>query len=845
MTNKHDTIATTFATLALACCLVGCHFSKNKNEHHEEEEDERLEIAAAFEFWNMARMYPDGKLHSDKLEQALNEWKGTAQDRGPAVAWEAIGPKNIGGRTLCLAIHPQDTNVLFMGSASGGLWKSTTQGKGVEAWERIETGFPVIGVGAIAIDPQNPNNMYIGTGEVYNYENSAPNVVVRTTRGTYGIGILKTTDGGATWQKSWDVDYNDLTGVQQIMINPLRPQTIFATTTKGILRSYDSGATWSLLFERPMAVDLDFAPNDTSRIFATFGSLDDQAASGIFRSTDGGDNFSQLTSGLPATYGGKAMLDISKSNPNIIFASVGDAFVQKGLYRSADGGETWAVASTQDVARFQGWYSHDVAIDPADPNRIMWCGVDIYTSFDAGTNVLQVGYWYNWDFGFVPIGGPEGPPDYVHADMHHLYYHPTNPNTVFVVTDGGLFISYDGGIKWEGRNGSYQTQQFYANFSNSVSNPDRAMGGMQDNGSAIYFGDGTWKRVIGGDGGSTAINPFDDAIIYGSSQNGNFYTSVDDFDNYAGLGAMPGNTSAFIAPFELAPTNSEIVYSGKNSLCRYDFTQGSGWEELTSAGGVLVTIAVNPNDENDLYFSRAASTQEQPKVFRFNVTTQSATLMTGLPNRTCLDIAYHPTDANTTYAVFGGFGTAHLYRTTNGGTTWQIVPGIPDVPTNSVLVDPLQPSHLYVGNDLGVWFSPDAGTTWQQFSADGPQAMLAIHLSISADRKLRVATHGLGVWQAPMVHVSSTRDVANLNHLLRISPNPASDFVRVQWSGDQLEDVRCTVLDAQGRTVAQANMAVLGQGTAPTIPVGHLPSGRYVLSVEKGAMKASKVLVVR
>jgi hypothetical protein len=174
MTNKHDTIATTFATLALACCLVGCHFSKNKNEHHEEEEDERLEIAAAFEFWNMARMYPDGKLHSDKLEQALNEWKGTAQDRGPAVAWEAIGPKNIGGRTLCLAIHPQDTNVLFMGSASGGLWKSTTQGKGVEAWERIETGFPVIGVGAIAIDPQNPNNMYIGTGEVYNTKTLLP-----------------------------------------------------------------------------------------------------------------------------------------------------------------------------------------------------------------------------------------------------------------------------------------------------------------------------------------------------------------------------------------------------------------------------------------------------------------------------------------------------------------------------------------------------------------------------------------------------------------------------------------------------------------------------------------------
>ncbi len=829
---------------ALALCFACCYLPKN-NEKNKHDEDERLEIAAAFEFWNMARMYPDGKLYSKKLEQALTEWQSKPQDRGLSVTWDAIGPKNIGGRTLCLAIHPQDTNVLYMGAASGGLWKSTTQGKGVEAWQRVETGFPVLGVGAIAIDPSNPNTMYIGTGEVYNYENSAPNVVIRTTRGTYGIGILKTTDGGATWQKSWDVDYDDLTGVQAIHINPLRPQTVYATTTKGLLRSYNGGTTWTNILEKVMAVDFDMAPNDTSRIFVTFGSLNDEATSGIFRSTTGGNTFTQLTSGLPTSYGGKAMLDISASNPNIIYTSVGDAFIQKGLYRSEDGGETWATASTQDVCRFQGWYSHDVAIDPTDPDRFMWCGVDIYTSLNGGGNVQQVGYWYNWDFGFVPIGGPEGPTDYVHADMHHLYYHPTNPNTVFVVTDGGLFVSHDRGIKWEGRNGYYQSQQFFANFSNSTTNPNRAIGGMQDNATAIYFGDGVWKRVIGGDGGCTAISPLDDVILYGSSQNGNFYTSVDDFDNYSNIGGLPGSASAFIAPFELAPTNPEIAYSGKNSLCRRDFSGTNIWEELTSAGGVLVTIAVNPNDENDVYFSRAATNSEQPKVFKFDANTQTATEMTGLPNRTCLDIARHPSDANTVYAVFGGFGTEHLYRTTDGGTSWQPVPGLPDVPTNSVLVDPEEPKHIYIGNDLGVWFSPDLGATWEQYSASGPQAMLAIHLSISSDRQLRVATHGLGVWQAPLVFTSGTNDLAQHNHLLQLSPNPASDFVRLTWGGPALQDARCSLVDAQGRTVAQQSMSSVGAGNTPSIPVGHLPAGRYVVVVESGGVRASKVLMVK
>lgn len=810
-----------------------------------DKDDERLEIAAAFEFWNQSRMYPDGKLHTEKLMAALQEWRSKAVDRGgPFAEWEAIGPKNIGGRTISFAIHPQNPDILFMGAASGGLWKSTTQGKGALAWERIETGFPVIGVGAIAIDPVNPNNLYIGTGEVYNFENSAPNNVIRTTRGTYGIGILKSTDGGATWQKSWDANYNDLTGVQEIKINPLRPQTVYATTTEGLLRSYNGGASWTKILDRKMAVDLDLSLADTSVIFVTFGSLDDQPVSGVFRSLDGGNNFAQLTNGLPASYSGKTMLDISKSNPQILYASVADAFVQKGLYKSENGGNTWQVVNTTDVCTYQGWYSHDVAISPTDPNRFLWCGIDMFLSTNGGATAQRVTYWYNWDFGIVPVGGPEGPPDYVHADIHHIYYH--DDNLVYCVTDGGLFASLNGGGAWEGRNGSYQTQQFYANFSNSATDPNKGVGGMQDNATAVYLGDGAWKRVIGGDGGSTAINPFDDNIMYGSSQNGNFYLSNDAFDGFSNFPApLPGTNSAFIAPFELAPSNAEVVYSGKNILCKFDFTQGGEWQELSSAGGSIVTIAVNPNDENDVYFSRAPINNEQPKIFKINAITEEVVEMSGLPNRICMDIARHPTDANTVYAVMSGFGTEHLWRTTNGGTTWAAVPGIPDVPTNSVLVDPLIPQFIYVANDLGVWFSPDEGQTWEHLSADGPQAMLAMHLSITADRKLRVATHGLGVWQTAM-KTSGTEQVVINKDDVQIWPNPAVDAVQVQWKGAAAFKGRYSLHTTTGAVAMSNTPLQLMPGESQQIAVGQLADGVYWLILEqKGQKQVKKVVIQR
>lgn len=769
--------------------------------------------------------------------------------------WEAIGPKNIGGRTLCLAVNPVDTNILWAGSASGGLWKSTTAGIGATAWERVETGFPVLGVSSIAINPANPNEMYIGTGEVYNYENSMPNVAIRTTRGTYGIGILKSTDGGQTWFKSLDWSYGDLRGVQDVVINPLRPATVYAATTEGLMRSYNSGASWHVAHDRKMAVDVDFSPADTSVILVSHGSHNDQTLSGIFRSTNGGQTFTKLSAGLPAAYSGKALLAFAPSNPAIIYASIGNLENQEGLYRTINGGNTWVKINSTNVSSYQGWYSHDISVHSQDPNQFLWVGIDTWKSTDGGLNAFQQSLWYAWYFGYVPAGGPEGPPNYVHADIHGVYFMQDRPDKAYLVTDGGIFVTYDAGETFEGRNGGYQTQQFYANVGNGTGdNFDWCIGGMQDNSTAIYKGDPSWYRVLGGDGECAAIDPEDNNIMYGSSQYLNMYRSDDGGSNWTGItsGEISIEEAAFNGPFEIAPSDPNVLYAGAQSLFRSD-DRGDNWANLTGGpvtpeGDIILTIAPSPHNVNRVLFSTAPLNSDKARVMVFDLD-EGQTIETNMPdNRICMDLAWHPNDPNIAYAVLAGFNTQHVWKSTDRGLTWNpIGVGLPDVPTNSIVLDPLHPADIYVGNDLGVWRSPDGGDTWTPYSIEAPQAMLSMHLSITAHRKLRVATWSLGVWQTDLAYVSgASSPAAPTLSLQQIRPNPASERIEVVFSTPKQERIRLKVLNMQGAVVAEWPFETVPPGEhSRTLPIGDLPAGTYGLSIENSKGKPTGKLFVK
>src|SRR2546422_1496911 len=257
-----------------------------------EREAEPSGALEALEFWTRARAYPDADIAPAKFYRAYDDSKRLMSNRAPSSLtagslWEPIGPVNLQGRTISVAFNPLNGNTVYVGSASGGLWRSYTGGLAGD-WQRVVTGYPVLGVGAIAIEASDSNAMYIGTGEVYRYQAALGGLVIRTTRGSYGIGILKTTDGGSTWAKSLDWSFNEERGVQAIRINPANKRTVLAATTEGIYKTTNAGQTWYPALPVPMAEDIIINPDDTTLVLATCGNFS-SGGGGLYLSFDAGE----------------------------------------------------------------------------------------------------------------------------------------------------------------------------------------------------------------------------------------------------------------------------------------------------------------------------------------------------------------------------------------------------------------------------------------------------------------------------------------------------------------------------------------------------------------------------
>ncbi len=797
----------------------------------------------ALSSWFHQRSFPGKGIFMANLSRAFEESRSTSQKLSTFPgAWVPIGPANFGGRTLTLAFNPLNPSTILAGSASGGLWRSYTAGLGAQAWHQVATGFPVLGVAAIAFHPNDTNIIMIGTGEVYNDMNTGTGVAVRTTRGTYGIGILKTADGGLSWTKSLDWAYDSLRGVQDIILNPVNPATVFAATTEGTYRSFDGGTTWQLIHGVRMATDLLIMPGDTSVVFIAAGNSF-SANPGIYRSQDGGDSFVQISTGLPSGYSGKAMLDVCTSQPGVLYASIGEQITGLGLYKSINAGMSWVQINPTDYQTYQGWYSHDVSVNPTNPDEVVVCGIDVWKSSDGGVTLDQKSYWYNWDFSATTVGGSEGPPDYVHADIHRMFRHPVNEEVIYLATDGGVFRSLDGGETFEGCNGGYQTQQFYANFSCSASDSLFAIGGMQDNATAVYEGNAGWRRVIGGDGVSTAINPLDDQIVFGSSQYLSIRKSTDRAVTFQSASVPGGNGAAntnFVGPLSMSFSNPSVLYAGRDKV--YKTTNSAqNWNVTNSNvaldGNAVLAIEISRTNSNLVYAATAPVNIPQVGLFKTtNGGTSWTNVTAGIPNRYIMDLAINPSDNNMVFAALGGFGTPHLYRTLNGGTTWNAVgTGLPDVPANSILIDPLNDNIMYLGNDIGIYVSIDGGNSWVPFSDGLIDGTLVMDISMSlSNRKLRLATHGKGVFERDMLPVTITGVPEPFNNnMINIWPNPASVFIQCNL-GSMSEPREITLLDVHGKIIKM----IVTDKSLINIQIDDLPEGVYFIQTKLNGRQA-------
>ncbi len=725
------------AVLFLITTLFSFYFFTSKNRTKRVES--KLETSGAMQslnFWNRSRAYPNKDIPSGKYYkayQAAKKIKSSITGTEDVSPWKAMGPWNVPGRTISLAVNPQNSNTLYAGAATGGLWRTYNSSAG-GGWERVLTGFPTHGVMAIAIDPTDSLNMYIGTGEVYGYNQSLGGYVIRTTRGSYGIGILKSTDGGATWSKSLDWTFQEQRGIEALRINPLNPNTIYAATSIGIYKSVDAGENWVKVLDKFMGEDIVINSNDTSKVIVSCGNLG-SSGSGIYRTTDAGANWTKL-SGIP-NFTGKTLLDIYKADPNVVFASVADSLESNvnALYRTDNFGDSWTLVNSDDIPQYQGFFAHWVAVNPADKNQVIHAGVQITKSTNGGTTLNTV-------------NGP-------HVDHHNFAHDPNNANIIYICCDGGVYRSTNFGSSYQNIGYGMQTSQFYNGFSSSYSDSALALGGLQDNNTVIYRGTFDWNLVIGGDGSWSATNPQNDNILYGSWQNNNILKSVNRGQTFNNATNGLSGSAAFIAPYVISESNPNILYSGRTKIFKTT-NSGSNWSAISSnldGNNMFLSMSVSPQN-SDYVIAGTAPTSNRAHIFSTsNGGTDWNDITQNLPDRYPMDLAIDPNNKTTAYVVFGGYGTGHLFRTTNFGNDWtDITNTLPDVPTLSIVVDPFNSDYIYVGNDLGVFATTDGGNSWSKFNDGLPEGILAMDLNIShSDRKLWVATHGNGAYKRPLL----------------------------------------------------------------------------------------------
>jgi len=805
-----------------------------KNKFNEVEEESKTAAWDALQFFSTAAAFPNNDIPADAYASAINWYKKNAPAANlrtqSTTSWASMGPYNMGGRTIAIAFDPIDTATIWLGSAGGGLWKSTTGGIGTNAWTYVPLGVPVLGVSSIAINPNNHNEMYVGTGEVYCYGSNSQGIGdLRVTRGSYGMGLFKSIDGGVTWTQSINWTYQQNRGIWDIIINPLKPTTVYAATTEGVYKSSDAGSTWNLVLNQKMCMDLEIHSIDTNIILCGVGN-NGTAVQGLFRTTSSGATWAQVTSGLPTTvYKGRVTIAKYKNNNDSMYVHICDIYNSVGVYVSANKGQTWVQQTTSDIASYQGWYAKGLAVQPGNSHNVFAGGVYLFQSTNGGLGFNQ-----------------NGTASTYHSDIHDIIFNPKDANKIYIITDGGLYRTNDAGSTFYACVGGYNTTQHYIG-SISATDTTVLLSGLQDNYTVKYYGPYNWSPVIGGDGAYNAIDHTNDQNQYGAYQylnvyqdnsqgNGGFPQTILNSPTGPNTGATGGNYAAFLAPYILCYSNTQIMYAGGQAL-QSSADGGQTWTYMgnnpVNNGMLIMTIAASFTSPDSIYFATAPdSTHNMKMFFSANDGTTVTDISTGLPNRYPRRIAVNPSNSKEVYAVFSGFGTGHVFKSTNAGTTWvDISTNLPNMPFECITVDPTNPNFIYAGCDFGVFVSSDKGQTWSTYDTGFPDATMVFDLIVSeSDHYLYAFTHGRGVFKRDLSDLNVGIAQTNKpNNNIKLYPNPTTDNITISTTNLPSAKYTAYIYNMEGKQVMTSEL----NETENTLQVSQLTAGSYLVSVRK------------
>ena len=715
----------------------------------------------------------DGELRARQPQSVAAESESTTAAGLVAGKWTSIGPRptNAGsifvtaGRVNSIAIDPRNSNTLYAGAAEGGVWKTTNGGV---TWKPLTDAQPSLANGAVALDPSNPDVVYVGTGE----ENFAIDSY-------YGAGILKSTNGGASWKNIVGPFLHAY--ISGLAVHPTNGQILLCSSDTGIWRSSDGAATWSEVL-KGIGTAVLFDPTDGNIAYAALGSPFGAFNNGVYRSTDGGETWQGIrgsgANALPSTNVGRISLSIAPSSPATLYAAVHDYSTGSllDIFKTTNSGSIWNRTHAPDICSATGqcWYDMTIRVSPTDSNVVFAGGqTEIIRTINGGAT---------WA---APYFVGPNQQQAIHSDYHDLQF-AHDGNTLYIANDGGVYSTTDitsPGVNWTELNDTFAITQFYPGIAIHPTNLGIALAGTQDNGLQRYSGNLSWDFVNCGDGGYSAIDRVAGSVAYTACVSGDIIDRTSDGgDNWipSEFGIDPQDRAQFVAPMVIDPSNSRTLYFGTYRI--WQTRDGAGkWSpispDLTGGGRETIkAIAVAPGDPNIVY---AGTSDGKVQVTHNALAGGNASWIdrsAGLAPRTLTSITVDPVDAGTAYVTYTGFlgsvkpPTLHVFKTTDAGAKWTDISGnLPDLPVNSLAVDPDLPNTLYIGTDAGVQVTTDGGTTWSTLGTGLPRVVVEALVLHRPTRTLRAATHGRGVWDV-LIPLSSTSASQNPT-ISSLSPN--------------------------------------------------------------------------
>ena len=653
--------------------------------------------------------------------------------------WQSLGPQpitneywsggaNASGRTSSIALHPTDANVVYIATAGGGVWKTIDGG---QSWTAVSDHLSSLASGALAIDPVNPNTLLYGTGEQHYSGDSL-----------YGDGLFRTLDGGGSWSK---IGLKTAVGSYIARVS-ISPGVLHVCSDFGYVRSVTDGATWAVLKPGGATAwcnDLVRSEQSPATLFAAFYGV------GVYKSTNDGASWSPVGNGLPVAGFQRVNLAIADSNADVVYASfINSSGGLAGMYKTTNGGLSWSpLPATPNYVCSQGWYDNGMAVSPTDPNTVFAGGVFSYCSGGIARTTNGGSSW-----GYVTVGTNGSQ---VHPDQHYFAF--AADGALWVASDGGVWKTSDGGATWVNRNASLGTAMLYT-VGVHPNDPSFLVSGTQDNGSIQYQGAMAWPQVIGGDGGPVAIE--------WSNPNRYFTTYVRLSPLYRWLrpivsqgtvtGPWGGDRASWAnGPLVVDPNLASTLLAGTYRVWQTT-NSGTNWGlisgDLTN-GGHLRALAIAPLDSNVVY-----SGSSDGRVYAtFNRGGSWFLRNAGLPaGQIISDIVASPFDPLTAYLSVDQATGGRLFRTVDGGVNWENLTGtLPAGIRGMSLAIDFATRVFYLGTDFGVYSTADLGERWVQESLGLPNVPVYDAQIDTVNRWLVAATHGRGMWRAPLPGGSS------------------------------------------------------------------------------------------